>query len=98
MSKPIRIQRRRLRGWRKPANTICVDRTSRWGNPFKVGVHAPNNAVAVDKFKTWIISQDPEAEALLARAKRELRGKHLACYCNLSEVCHADVWLQLVNA
>jgi hypothetical protein len=31
---PIRVQRRRVRGWKKPDNTICVDRTSKWGNPY----------------------------------------------------------------
>lgn len=36
---PVRIQRKRIKGWRKPANTVIVDRTSRWGNPF-VGYHA----------------------------------------------------------
>ena len=32
---PSRIQRRRKLGWQKPENAIIVDRTSRWGNPFK---------------------------------------------------------------
>lgn len=31
---PIRVQRRRIRGWKKPDNTIIVDRTSKWGNPY----------------------------------------------------------------
>lgn len=34
MSKPIRIQRKRTRGWRMPHNTVCVDRNSRFGNPY----------------------------------------------------------------
>ena len=29
-----RIQLRRTRGWRMPADTIKVDRSTRWGNPF----------------------------------------------------------------
>ena len=32
-----RIQRSRKKGWTLPENTICVDRTSRYGNPFRVG-------------------------------------------------------------
>ena len=36
--RPIRIQRKRLAGFRLPPNTVCVDRTSRYGNPWKVGV------------------------------------------------------------
>jgi hypothetical protein len=35
--KPIRIQRRRKKGWRLPENTICVTRGTDFGNPFKVG-------------------------------------------------------------
>lgn len=32
---PKRLQRKRTKGWRKPANAVIVDRTSRWGNPFR---------------------------------------------------------------
>ncbi len=31
---PRRVQRRRIKGWRMPANTVYVGRPSRWGNPF----------------------------------------------------------------
>ncbi len=44
---PKRIQRRRTKGWRLPENTVIVDRTSRFGNPF-VGFHA------VEAFKAWL--------------------------------------------
>lgn len=33
---PKRIQRKRTKGWRLPQNAKCVDRTSRWGNPYVV--------------------------------------------------------------
>lgn len=32
-----RIQRRRTAGWRLPDGAVIVDRTSRWGNPFRIG-------------------------------------------------------------
>ena len=35
--RPIRIQRRRSKGWTMPANTVYVGRPTMWGNPFKVG-------------------------------------------------------------
>jgi hypothetical protein len=35
--KPIRIQRRRTKGWRMPKNTVYVGRGSKFGNPFRVG-------------------------------------------------------------
>lgn len=34
---PKRIQRKRTKGWRPPENAVCVDRTSRYGNPHTVG-------------------------------------------------------------
>jgi hypothetical protein len=30
-------------------------------------------------------------------ARRELRGRNLACYCPLTVPCHADLWLKLAN-
>jgi len=33
---PCRIQRRRTKGWRLPGNTIVVDRSTPFGNPFPV--------------------------------------------------------------
>lgn len=32
--KPKRVQRRRVAGWKMPAETIYVGRPTRWGNPF----------------------------------------------------------------
>lgn len=34
LSKPVRIQRRRVKGWRMPEGTVYVGRGSRYGNPF----------------------------------------------------------------
>lgn len=33
---PKRIQLKRTKGWRMPRNTVKVDRSTRWGNPFYV--------------------------------------------------------------
>lgn len=33
---PRRVQRKRIKGWRMPDNTVVVDRTSGFGNPFPV--------------------------------------------------------------
>lgn len=32
---PMRIQRRRVKGWRKPPNTVYCGRPGPWGNPFR---------------------------------------------------------------
>lgn len=34
---PQRIQRKRIKGWKMPENTISVTRPGKWGNPFRVG-------------------------------------------------------------
>ncbi len=50
--KPKRIQRKRSKGWKKPVNAIIVDRTSRYGNPFKVGQrYRYVTALALMRFK-----------------------------------------------
>lgn len=39
---PKRIQRKRTKGWRTPANTVYVGRPTKWGNPFVVGHFVPD--------------------------------------------------------
>ncbi len=39
MSTPVRIQRKRTKGWRLPTNTVVVTRPSDYGNPFSPGRH-----------------------------------------------------------
>jgi hypothetical protein len=34
---PKRVQLKRTKGWRMPENTVKVDRTPHWGNPFVQG-------------------------------------------------------------
>ena len=34
--KPKRIQRKRTKGYKLPENTVCVNRPTKWGNPFKL--------------------------------------------------------------
>lgn len=33
---PVRIQRKRTKGWKMPPNTLYVGRGSKWGNPYYV--------------------------------------------------------------
>jgi hypothetical protein len=84
-----RIQRQRTRGWRMPAQTVYVGRPSRWGNPYVVGRDGTAEE-CVEKF----IADHEHDEAYLARLRRELGGKSLACWCPEDALyCHADVLL-----
>lgn len=37
---PVRVRLSRAKGWRMPPNTVKVDRTTRWGNPFDFRHHS----------------------------------------------------------
>ena len=101
---PERVQLSRAKGWRMPPNTVKVDRSTRWGNPFKLhGDGYPmSSTVAAALFNRhfedghdgWVMRGQLTT---LADVRRELRGKNLACWCSLSEPCHADVLLRLAN-
>lgn len=74
-----------------PKGSVYIGRPSKWGNPFAIGDGASRDAV-VAKYAEWILSQP----ALIAAAKRELRGKDLVCFC-APQKCHGDVLLDIAN-
>ena len=41
MEMPKRLQRKRTKGWKLPANAVYVGRPTKWGNPFKLGEKVP---------------------------------------------------------
>lgn len=101
MPKPERIQLSRAKGWKMPANTVKVDRTTKLGNPFKVTEDRPA-ADAVMAFRFWLTVDSCTAisdrKAHILAALPGLRGKNLACWCKSGTRCHADVLLELANA
>jgi hypothetical protein len=48
-----RIQRKRVKGWRMPENTISVCRPGIWGNPFKVGVWGTAQE-CIEAYRRWM--------------------------------------------
>ena len=108
--RPIRIQRKRAKGWRMPENTVYVGRPTMWGNPFRVG--DGGNKLAVDAFRyavaqecgwvpiplPWPSNERPPQFTTLEDVKRQLKGKNLACFCRLDQPCHADVLLEIANS
>ncbi len=96
---PKRIQLSRAKGWRKPEGTIVVSRPGRWGNPFRVCERYPTREAAVEAFRA-LLEGMPD---LVAQARRELRGRSLACWCPLPapgepDVCHARVLIEVANS
>lgn len=106
--KPVRIQRKRTKGWKMPENTVYVGRHSKWGNPHRVGVSLQPNgdgtysrmtpADAVARYRDEYLPYWRRKASENALNVAELRGKNLACWCPLDKPCHADVLLELANA
>lgn len=102
---PQRIQLKRTKGWRMPENTVKVDRSTRWGNPYKEGVTPGNYASWFDHdVKMEMKSPKPTEDHPWSRHLHAigqnvhlLRGKNLACWCPLDQPCHADVLIELAN-
>jgi hypothetical protein len=86
---PRRVRLRRTRGYRKPPGAVVVDRRTKWGNPYPVAEHGRDVAVLL-----YRIHLDAD---LATAARRDLRGRDLACWCPLGVPCHADVLLQVAN-
>ena len=102
--RPIRVQLSRRKGWRMPDNTVKVDRTTKWGNPFVVG--KPGGAYSAkvkDRRHAYLLykSTAPDNAVLVEAARAELRGKNLACWCPhddpYEDCCHAAVLLEIAN-
>jgi hypothetical protein len=92
---PIRIQRRRTRGWRMPAGAVYVGRPSAWGNRHQLD--SPHPRARTISLRHYIIDM-ARSPKLVELARRELRGKDLSCWCPLTELCHADVLLAIANS
>ena len=75
-----------------PTKITYVARPSKWGNPFKIGRDGTREEV-IERYRQHL-EEHPE---LKEAARRELRGKHLACWC-APLPCHADVLLEVANA
>jgi hypothetical protein len=94
-----------------PDNTVKVDRSTKWGNPFtadaalEAGYGQPHR-IAVVAFRAWLsgdfsycgADQYRDRRAAILAGLPELRGKNLACWCRPDRPCHADVLLELANA
>jgi hypothetical protein len=83
---------------KRDPHDVYIGRPGPWGNPFS---HLETSAAryrcqsrdeAVQKYEAWLLAQ-PE---LVAKARRELRGKVLGCWC-APKACHGDVLARVAN-
>lgn len=82
----VRILSRNARG------CVVIMRPSPWGNPFVIGEDG-NREEVIAKFRDYL-TRKPK---LVERARQELKGKVLGCFCSVSEPCHGDVWIEFID-
>ena len=70
---------------------VYIGRPGPWGNPFEIGKDGDREEV-VEKYAEWLLAQ-PE---LVEKAKEELRGKVLGCWC-APKLCHGNILSQIAN-
>lgn len=78
---PLRVQRKRTKGYRMPSGVVYVGRPTKWGNPYGT----------VEEYRIHVLSYFKE------EIREELAGKQLACWCSLDKPCHADVLCEIAN-
>ena len=104
---PERIQLKRTKGWKMPPNTVKVDRSSKWGNPFVVSKDG-TRAQCVEKYRMLLSGYGSLGERVsfaeqrsylqyVRNNTRKLAGKNLACWCALDRPCHGDILLELAD-
>jgi hypothetical protein len=83
---------------KKEPYDVYIGRPGPWGNPFshKYGTAAKylveTREDAVAEYEKWLMSQ-PD---LVAKVKRELKGKVLGCWCD-PLLCHGHVLARIAN-
>lgn len=105
---PTRIQRKRTHGFRLPSNTICVNRGTKFGNPFKVADYGREKAIS--NFRECLTYPHmayyyfDEIEATtqfnrfiwMANNIHLIReADHIACFCPLDVECHGDTLIEI---
>ncbi len=73
-----------------PPDAVFIGRGSKWGNPFKIGIHGDRDEV-IDLYEEWLLGNVELLDQL-----DELIGKDLWCFCKPKR-CHGDVLIKLVR-
>jgi len=69
---------------------VYIGRGSKWGNPFRIGIHG-NRTEVIAKYKEYFLSNQD-----LLEDSYELIGKTLGCWCSPKE-CHGDVLVKFIE-
>jgi len=73
-------------------NVVLIDRTTKWGNPFKLIDFNNDRELVLKKFENYLLTTPELYDSVLA----ELQDKTLACWCK-PKLCHGDVYARILN-
>ena len=100
MIQPVRLRLSRAMGFKLQEHSrasnglaaVKIDRSTKWGNPFRVGSKSPYGSKVKDARHSASIYAGfaPFNEKLVEAAKAELAGLNLACWCELCDL-HATM-------
>jgi hypothetical protein len=88
LEKPLR--KTRVVNLRDGTCDVRIDRTSKWGNRFRIGPDGDRDEVC-DKHEAWLLTQID-----LLRALEELLGLDLGCWC-APQRCHGDTLVRFLE-
>lgn len=100
-AKPVRLQLSRRKGFdlqklsRKTngLQAVVVSRPSKFGSPFMLKKES-ERATLIARYRKYLDAHPKLKKA----ARKELKGKNLACWCKPGLACHAEVLLRVANA
>ena len=105
-----RIQRRRTKGWKMPANAIYIGRPTVFGNPFPLDL-GRNRCLMLYRLYLRRRWKDLERYVTIYRIidlqvlrkkltdnLSKLYGKDVCCWCGLDQKCHGDILLKLLES
>lgn len=107
-SERAHVRVRRVRGVALPDSVRCVDQSSRWRNPYVVGVPEPSGAVlltastALQHFLAMLRERPDDPRDWLGRpypsvahVREDLSGWDLADWCDAHSPCHVPTLLHI---
>lgn len=84
----------------KESYDVLIDRTTMWGNPFKIGKDGSRSEV-IGKFRQWLKGESytdfkqKERQKILCNID-SLDGQTAGCWCK-PKPCHGDVYAEIVE-
>ena len=106
-TRPLGLQRKRVREWRMLPGGVCVTRPGLFGNLFtnedaRAAGYKDTQAGAVAMHRQWLAGTayrdvEPERRAQTLAELPGLAGRHLYCYCSENRPCHRLNLLRAAN-